>query len=110
MTQAQRKALAALYTLQGTLALGRARAPWRNQRGWYARYDIGSVARGDCQGYPVKTMRALQRMGLVEPDHEILVEAVESGQCRCGCDRWRLTDEGVRAGSEMNIVQLNNEK
>lgn len=59
-----------------------------------SRWQIGSRVYGHAQGIAPSTMISLQRRSLVENDDENAVEYVVQGRCKCGCDRWRLTDAG----------------
>lgn len=93
LTRAQIKALAAIYILS------------KRHHGCsaHSRGEVGRVARGDYNSYPLATMKALWRAGLVKPLVPEAVELVGSGECRCGCDRWVITAEGNLRAEELNI-------
>lgn len=92
MTEPQKKALCATYILHKEV-----------RHSGFSRYQIGSVARGSPQGYPLMTMYALWREGLVEPVDDHAAHLVETKQCSCGCDRWRITSKGIELVSGWNI-------
>jgi hypothetical protein len=61
---------------------------------FFSRWEIGSVVYGRCQGVQLKAMTTIWRMGLAQPDVVAAVDLVGDGICRCGCDRWAITDKG----------------
>jgi hypothetical protein len=80
ITDAQRKALVAL-SICGT--------------GFHPRWKMAHVARGELgPAYPLKTLTTLQARGLVQPQHQVAVDLVESRVCKCACDRWQITADG----------------
>lgn len=110
MTDPQKRALAALYLL--TIEP----PPEGNQyhtpvceRLYFSRWEIGSKARHTCQGYPLKTMTALEVDGYVEPQSAEAVRLYSEGICRCGCDRWAITPKGILFCEGLNIVKMPNE-
>lgn len=111
MTDAQKKALATLFFLV-TSPPEQGPPPFfvtKHERIYYSRYEIGIHARSGYQGYPLKTMIALQVLGYVEPEHEVAVELVQRKHCTCGCDRWTVTDKGKELCATWNIVKLKRE-
>jgi hypothetical protein len=81
LSKAQKKAIVALNLM--------------GPDGFHARFEIACRARGEWgPGYPVRTMRILQRLGFAEPENEFVVKLVEARRCRCGCDAWRITEAG----------------
>lgn len=105
LSDPQKKALAALYTMT-VMRERKERGWWKNIGPFFSRYDIGGFARAGCQGYPLKTMKILQGHGLVVPHKEYAVLLVEREICTCGCDRWKITDDGRRMAESMNIKIL----
>lgn len=99
LTEPQTKALCALARL-------------RHTKGdhFFLRWEAGQLARWDCNSYPIKTMRALERHGYVENDSEAMVLAVETGRCRCSCDRWRITPSGMAHVLTLNISFVQDRK
>ena len=49
-------------------------------------------------------MKILQEANLVVPEHELAVSLVESEQCRCGCDAWKITEVGKSVVEKLNVV------
>mgnify|MGYP001619369007 CR=1 FL=1 len=47
--------------------------------------------------------RRLRELGLVEPESEDAVRLVQEGVCRCGCDRWTITDSGREQVGAMRV-------
>lgn len=90
LSRAQKKALVSVESLGRTE--------------FHERLDIANYARGEYgPGYPVKTMRVLQQHSLVEPENEFVVQLVETGRCRCGCDAWRITEAGRACIDRMTV-------
>lgn len=93
LTQAQRKALAALFVFGGDRA--------------QSRIELACKARGDWgPGYPLKTMTILMSHGLVEPEHDVTIKLVEQKVCRCACDRWIITDKGRQLAQSWNVKSV----
>jgi hypothetical protein len=90
LTGTQEKVVAALAVLE------------RNQ--YHSRWKIAATSRGEAgPGFPIRIMRTLQYMRLVEPEHAAVAEMVEQQRCKCGCDAWRLTELGRSVVKTMNI-------
>lgn len=77
---------------------------------YFNRVTIGAMAKHSFQSFKVATMRRLQKHGLVETLSDERVSMVESGECRCGCDQWRLTEAGFARTDQMNIVHAKKEE
>ena len=98
LTKPQRTALAALAQLH-----------LYSRAAGFKRWDIGRIAKSSCSSYPLATMTALWRLGFAAPLSDETVELVRSGQCRCGCDLWRITADGEAALGSMRVVVLHGE-
>lgn len=107
MTDPQKKALAALYLLvTGPPPEGNEYWQPTPERLYFTRWEIGAKAKHNCSSYPLKTMAALELDGYVEPESAEAVRLVREQICRCGCDRWTITEKGVRFCRELNIVEV----
>lgn len=94
-TPHQKRALAALWQL------------WKESaHGYFTRLDIGRIVFGDFRGITQKTIAVLMEAGLVEPESRLTMRLVEDGVCRCGCDRYRITEVGRKMVSSWNVVKL----
>jgi hypothetical protein len=82
------------------------RLGWPERRGhpYYERRHIARVAGGG--SYPVATMLALWRAGLVVPESEDALRLVLEKVCTCGCDRWTTTEAGAAHGRGLNVVYV----
>jgi hypothetical protein len=69
----------------------------------FSRWNIGVVVYGHTQGVQLKTLQSLWRAGLVVPEKADAVGLVADGFCRCGCDRWALTQLGRESIVSMGI-------
>lgn len=109
-TAPQKRALAALYLLvREWPPKGNDHWTPEPERMYFSRWEIGSKARGSCQGFPLKTMLALETDGYVEPESWEAVKLYQTGRCRCGCDRWTITEKGMQFCGALNIVKLPND-
>lgn len=71
---------------------------------WFGRWDIGSRATATMGNCKTNTMLSLMAMGLVRTMSQDRLDAVLSQECRCGCDRWQLTDEGFRVANTFRLT------
>jgi len=65
-----------------------------NGKAYFARHEIGQVVYSTYMGVQFKTMTLLRDRGFVRPQFDAAIDLVQSGACRCGCDRWTITDFG----------------
>ena len=61
---------------------------------FFSRIEIGSVVYGHWQGVPLKSMLALLDHGFVQLEFSEALFIIGKDQCRCGCDRWTITQAG----------------
>ena len=92
MTYAQKRSLVTLQALIDATGFS-----------FHTRHDIGRISRGSSQGMPQKTLLRLWELGLVEPESEDTVRLVRERVCRCGCDRWTITDSGREQVGAMRV-------
>lgn len=74
-----------------------------SKRAGYKRIEMAWRI-GQDSGFTVRAMRTLQARGLVEPVCDVSVELVETGQCQCGCDLWRITEKGRQYAASLPLV------
>jgi hypothetical protein len=68
-----------------------------------SRCDIGILVAGGFRGIMLKTMDALIESGLAKPDSLEALAFVQSGRCRCGCDRWLPTEKGIELARAFRV-------
>lgn len=54
-------------------------------------------------------MIILRDFGLVVTKSQDTFMAVLQGECRCGCDRWTITEIGLEFAKMLNIVKVGGE-